>query len=148
MVIFNDMEAFYKFLDHTADVMFVAKAATLPELFEQCALATEETMVDVARVKQKQTEKILVEEKTVEQLLSSFLDELVFFKDYKQLMFSKFEIEIVEGKGQWELKCVAHGEKLDLTRHNPKVDVKAVTMHLFKVEQVASGWKAQVILDI
>ncbi|OGI64311.1 hypothetical protein A2642_02115 [Candidatus Nomurabacteria bacterium RIFCSPHIGHO2_01_FULL_39_10] len=144
------MEAFYKFLDHTADVMFVAKAGTLPELFEQCAMATEETMVDIARVKQKVSEKILVEEKSIEQLLSSFLDELVFFKDYKQLMFSKFEIEIAElggGRG-FELKCIAHGEKLDLTRHNPKVDVKAVTMHLFKVEQVSSGWKAQVILDI
>lgn len=143
-------KAFYKFLDHTADVMFVAKAATLPELFEQCALATEETMVDIAKVKPKVSEKILVEEKTVEQLLFSFLDELVFFKDYKQMMFSKFEIQIQglsTGNG-YELKCLAWGEKLDLTRHNPKVDVKAVTMHLFKVEEVPSGWKAQVILDI
>jgi len=142
------MEPFYKFLDHTADVMFVAKAGTLKELFEQCALATEETMVEVAKVKHKITEKILVEEKTVEQLLFSFLDELVFFKDYKQLMFSKFEIEVSDTPGKCELRCVAHGEKLDLTRHNPKVDVKAVTMHLFKLEQVPSGWKAQVILDI
>ncbi len=141
-------KAFYKFLDHTADVMFVAKAATLPELFEQCALATEETMVDVAKVKQKEQTKILIEEKTVEQLLFSFLDELVFFKDYKQMMFSTFEIQIGEVKEGYELKCVAHGEKLDMTRHNPKVDVKAVTMHLFKVEQSNGLWKAQVILDI
>ncbi len=147
-MIIGFMEAFYKFLDHTADVMFVAKAPTLKELFEQCALATEETMVDVSKVKQKVTEKILVEEKTIEQLLFSFLDELVFFKDYKQLMFSKFEIEVIDNPGKCELKCVATGEKLDMTRHDPKVDVKAVTMHLFKVEQVKEAWKAQVILDI
>ena len=142
------MKPFHKFLDHTSDVLFVAKAETLNELFKECAFAVEETMVDISKVKPKEKIKILGEEAKIDRLLFDFIDELIFFKDYKQLMFSKFEIEIVEGKGQWELKCVAHGEKLDLTRHNPKVDVKAVTMHLFKVEQVASGWKAQVILDI
>jgi len=142
------MEAFHKFLDHTADVMFVAKADDLTALFEQCALAVEETMVEVEKVKAKSTIKILAEDEKVEGLLFSFLDDLVFFKDYKQMVFSKFEITIEEKNGKYNLVCFASGEKIDHTRHEPKVDVKAVTMHMFKVEHLENAWKAQVILDI
>lgn len=142
------MEAFHRFLDHTADVMFVAKADNLPELFNHCALAVEDTMVEVDNVKAKTKIKILGEDDKVEGLLFSFLDDLVFFKDYKQLVFSKFEITIEEKNGKYVLQCFAYGEKIDHTRHEPKVDVKAVTMHLFKVEKIGETWKAQVILDI
>lgn len=139
---------FHKFLDHTADVFFVAKANTLSELFEQCALAVEETMVDVPKVQPQQKIKILGEDKNIETLLYDFLDELIFFKDYKQLMFSKFEISIEEKNEKYFLTCLASGEKLDLVRHEPKVDVKAVTMHEFEVKKIDKGWQANVILDI
>lgn len=142
------MKAFHKFFDHTADVLFVARADTLPELFSECALATEETMVDVSKVKAKQNVKILAESKDVEGLLHDFLEELVFFKDYKQLLFSKFEIIIQEKEGSYNLACEAYGEKLDVARHDPRVDVKAVTRHMFEVIKDKQGWKAKVLLDI
>lgn len=142
------MKPLHKFLDHTADVFFVAKAETLPALFNECALAVEETMVEVSKVKPKEKVKILGESSTVESLLFDFLDELLFFKDYKQLVFSKFEIDIKESNGKYYLICQAQGEKIDFSRHEPKVDVKAITMHEFKVEKVKDGWKAQVLIDI
>ncbi|MBI2668427.1 archease [Candidatus Woesearchaeota archaeon] len=142
------MQAMHKFLDHTADVFFVAKGNTLPELFEQCALAVEETMVEVEKVQPKEKVRILGEEKAVDKLLFDFLDELLFFKDYKQLVFSKFEITIDEKEGKYHLTCLASGEKIDYIRHEPKVDIKAITRHEFKVEPVKDGWKAQVIVDI
>lgn len=142
------MKAFHQFFDHTADVLFVARADTLPQLFEQCALAVEETMVDVSKVKAKQKVKILAESKDVEGLLHDFLEELVFFKDYKQLLFSKFEIMITEKDGGYDLVCQAYGEKLDVVRHDPRVDVKAVTRHEFEVLKDKQSWKAKVLLDI
>lgn len=142
------MNPFHKFLDHTADVFFVAKADTLPALFNECALAVEETMVEVSKVKLKEKVKILGESEKIESLLFDFLDELLFFKDYRQLVFSKFDIDIKESGGKYSLICYAHGEKIDFSRHEPKVDVKAITMHEFKVEKVKEGWKAQVLIDI
>ncbi len=142
------MKAFHKFFDHTADVLFVARAETLPELFNQCALAVEETMADVSKIKPKQKLKILGESKKVDGLLFDFMEELVFFKDYKQLLFSKFEIVITEKDGTYNLSCNAYGEKLDVARHDPRVDVKAVTMHEFEVSKDKQGWKAKVLLDI
>jgi SHS2 domain-containing protein len=142
------MESFHKFLDHTADVLFVAKAGTVEDLFKECAIALEETMVDIKEVKPKKKIKILGEGKKIDDVLFNFLDDLIFFKDYKQMVFSKFEISIEEKEGTINLTCFASGEPIDFTRHDPKVDVKAVTMHLFKVEQVKDAWKAQVLLDI
>lgn len=152
------MNPFHKFLDHTADVFFVARGNTLVELFEQCALAVEETMVELDKVKPIHKEKIMVEADKVDRLLFDFLDELVFFKDYKQLVFRKFEIKIEEpalvdgqggkNKGTYSLTCLASGEKIDPLRHNPKVDVKAITMHEFEVIKDNKGWKAQVLVDI
>lgn len=39
-------------------------------------------------------------------------------------------------------------EKLDPGRHHPRVDVKAVTLHRFRLEKTDYGWETQVILDI
>lgn len=142
------MKPFHKFFDHTADVLFVARADTLPELFRECALATEETMVDVSMVRPKQKVKILAENATVDGLLFDFLEELVFFKDYKQLLFSKYDLEIKEKEKGYALICFAYGEKLDVSRHDPRVDVKAVTMHEFEVVKDKQSWKAKVLLDI
>lgn len=142
------MEAFHKFLDHTADVFFVARADTLSALFEQCAFAVEETMVDIKTVKPQEKIKILGENEKPDSLLFDFIDDLIFFKDYKQLIFGKFEIMIEEKDGKYHLTCFAYGEKLDVGRHDPKVDVKAVTMHQFEVIQDKQGWKAKVLLDI
>ena len=129
-------------------MLFVARADTLPQLFEQCAFAVEETMVEVTKVQPKKKIKILAESKDVEGLLHDFLEELVFFKDYKQLLFSKFEIIITEKEGGYDLICQAYGEKLDVARHDPRVDVKAVTRHMFEVIKDQQSWKAKVLLDI
>jgi SHS2 domain-containing protein len=142
------MNPFHKFLDHTADVFFVARGNTLAELFEQCALAVEETMVELDKVKPSQKEKILAEADKIDRLLFDFLDELVFFKDYKQLVFRKFDLTIKEEEGKYSLTCLAAGEKIDPLRHNPKVDVKAITMHEFEVVKDNKGWKARVLVDI
>ena len=142
------MQPFHKFLDHTADVFFVAKAETIPDLFRECALAVEETMVNPEKIQHREKIKILAEHRTVEGLLFDFLDELLFFKDYKQLVFSQFDLEIKEENHKFHLVCLAHGEKINFAKHEPKVDVKAITMHEFKVEKVKEGWKAQVLIDI
>lgn len=46
------------------------------------------------------------------------------------------------------LADIAWGEKLDPTRHRQRADVKAVTLHHFKLEKADGGWSANVILDI
>ena len=142
------MKPGYKFLDHTADVLFKAKAPSLSKLFEQCALAVEETQVDVSLIEIKEELKIEMKNKKLDRLLFDFLDDLIYFKDADSLIFGKFDIEVKKVGEEYELICAAFGEKLSLAKHEPKVDVKAVTMHMFEVKEIKGGWEAQVLLDI
>jgi len=142
------MQPSYHFIDHTADVLFEAQAATLNELFEQCALALEETQVDIKLIKPTISKKITEKNKSIEGLLFDFLDDLIFYKDSELLIFNEFQIKIEEKEGQYLLTCTAKGEKLNHEKHDPKVDVKAITMHLFEVKEIKGGWKAKVLVDI
>ncbi len=142
------MKPSYKYIEHTADVLFQAEAPTLEELFQQCAFALENSQVDLSKIEPTEMIAITEEGKSVENILFDFLDDLVFYKDSQQLIFSKFELKIEEKSGLFKLTCQAHGEKLDNAKHDPKVDVKAITMHLFEVKKIIGGWQAQVLIDI
>ncbi len=142
------MKAHRQYLEHTADILFVAEAPNLEQLFQQCGLAAEESMVDIKKVEPIKKIKIELEAKDIEKLLFDFMNELIFYKDAEQLIFSKFEIKITEKEQKYKLLCTAYGEKINPEKHNPKVDIKAITLHMFKVEQTQNGWKAKVLMDI
>lgn len=139
----------YKFLEDVAvaDVAFEATGKTVDEMFESAALAVTKTMVrNLDDVKSKVKKKISVESDSVEMLLFNFLQEIVFYKDSKKLLFGKFDVKVDEKK--FKVNCTAQGEELDMKKHDLIVDVKAVTLHQFGVEKTKSGWRSQVILDI
>jgi SHS2 domain-containing protein len=51
-------------------------------------------------------------------------------------------------KKKFQLSVKAYGEKLDMKKHELLVDVKAVSLHQFRVEETKDGWVASVILDV
>lgn len=139
----------YKFFEDVAvaDVAFEASGSTLGEMFESAAEAVTNTMVkDLDSVEGKVKKKIKLKSDDLEKLLFNFLEEIVFYKDSEKLLLSKFSVEIDSEK--LELSCMAEGEELDMKKHELLADVKAVTMHNFKVEGKEGDWKAYVILDV
>jgi len=130
-----------------ADVAFEATGKTLEEVLESAGLAVTNTMVkDLGSVKRKVKKRISVKSDSEEMLLFNFLQEIVFLKDSKKLLFSKFAVRVK--RKPLHLSCVAEGEKLSMKKHELLVDVKAVTFHRFEVEETKAGWRAQVILDV
>lgn len=137
----------YKFLDHTADIMFEAYGSSLNKLFENSGLATEETMITLSQIKQVIKKEITLENKDIENLLYDFLAELIYLKDAELLLFSKIKVKINKLNSLYKLKSELFGEKLNKT-HEQKVDVKAITYHKFKIEKENNKYKSIVILDI
>ena len=137
----------YKYLDHTADIMFEAYGNSLNELFENSALATEESMVNLAQIKPKLKKEISLENKNIEYLLFDFLGELIYFKDAELLLFSKIKVNIKKEEKLYKLKALLKGEKLR-EEHEQKVDVKAITFHKFEIKKLKEKYSARVILDI
>ncbi len=139
----------YKFLKDVAiaDIAFEASGKTLSELFESAGLAVTNTMVrDLKKVKPKTSKIIKLKSDTLENLLFNFLQEIIFLKDARQLLLSKFSVKIDEKK--IFLTAKASGERLDAKKHELVVDVKAVTMHKFELKKEKNKWVARVILDV
>lgn len=143
------MENKFYFLDHTADVLFRATAKDLPELFRQAGLATFATMTDLATIEKTEERKFTITSNSEEYLLFDFLDELLMFKDSEILFFSDFKITIKKTEdGKFQLGATCFGEAAEEGKHDRKLDVKAITLHLFELKKIEDGWECQVLLDI
>ncbi len=141
----------YRYLEDVAiaDVAFEADGKTLAELFTNAALAVTNTMVhDVGSVKQRVKRSFELEADDQEMLLYRFLQELVFYKDAELLLFSRYDVDIKRQIGKWRLNATVRGEELSREKHELGADIKAVSLHRFKVQKTTQGWKANVILDV
>ena len=141
----------YKYLEDVAiaDVAFEAWGATLEELFKAAADATVNLMVaDLSTITSHEQRTIELEDDSLDLLLFNFLQELIFYKDAQKLLLRVGEIQIERTNGSFKLRAEAHGEELNPAKHELGVDVKAVTLHRFQVQETPEGWQANVILDV
>jgi len=141
----------YRFLGDiaTADVAFEAWGDTREELFSACADALLRTMVEEPEeVERRQAVAIHLEHEELDLLLYAFLAELVFYKDARRLLLHADSVRIDGQEGAFRLEADVRGEEITPRRHDLLVDVKAVTLHRFRVVLEDNIWKATVVLDI
>jgi SHS2 domain-containing protein len=62
----------------------------------------------------------------------------------KKMLFSRFEVKITNER----LTGRAWGEKLDVKRHQPAVEIKGITYSDLKVAHEKGKWTAQCVVDI
>jgi len=141
----------YRYRDDIAlaDVAFEASGASIEEVFIAAADATMNVMVeDLGTIGRSLELPIELEHDQLDLLLFSFLNELIFLKDARQLLLRVESLSIKTADSKSSLKGVVYGEGLDPQKHPLSVDVKAVTLHRFSLQQTDAGWEAFVILDI
>ncbi|MBI4439549.1 archease [Candidatus Woesearchaeota archaeon] len=138
----------YEYFDHTADVGIFAYGKDTAELFRNAALATTGQMVEIKGVKPKVERKISLKSDNLEGLLFDFLGELIYLKDADNLLFSKYGISVKKVEKGYKLSGTLKGDRINKDAMELLNDVKAVTMHMFKVEKTKGGYKATIILDI
>lgn len=141
----------YEFLEEvaTADIAFKAWGEDLEELFISAGDATMNTMIDnLDAIAFTETRTFTLENEELDLLLFNFLQEFIYYKDSELLLLRAKKVTIEDRVGNYVLNAVSQGETLDPSRHHQRVDVKAVTLHQFKLEQTPNGWTSFVILDI
>ena len=132
-----------------ADIAFEATGKDLEELFSSAADATMNVMIeDLGTIKGKEGREIELKSGEPDMLLFDLLQEVIYYKDAEQLLLRIKDMTITEKAGAYLLRAVGIGERLDPKRHEQRADVKAVTLHHFKVEKTGGLWKALVILDV
>ncbi|MGH9454441.1 MAG: archease [Terriglobia bacterium] len=135
----------FRILDHTADVGFEAFGTTLEEVFANAGRALANLFVDLDSVEPRQEALIQTRGRDLGGLLVNFLSEILFLEDAEGWLFRDFEAHLSDGPA---INANARGEKFDRSRHQAKMLVKAVTYHQLLLEQISSGWRAQVYVDI
>jgi SHS2 domain-containing protein len=95
-------------------------------LFAEAARALFEILSDPKTVRPREQLSIELEAEGAEELLVSWLTELLFFHETEQWLFSRFDIAAIDEK---RIEARIWGEKLDPLRHPIDREVKAVTYH-------------------
>ena len=138
----------YKILEDVAiaDIAFEAYGKNLNELFENAALAIFEEATDLEKVDEKENKSIKIEADNIENLLFDFLSEILYIKDTDSFLLKTSKVKIDEKKHS--LKAELTGEQIDREKHELRNDIKAITLHMFKVEKTKEGFKAVVVVDV
>lgn len=151
----------YEFLDHPADVGFRARGRSLEEVFAAAAQAMCDYGWELNTVRARDTVDIRTRAATPEDLLYSWLSEVLFLCDAEQWVFKSFTVEEVKQPAHspvekakpdegllWEVRGHGQGERFDKRRHRSRTYIKAVTYHQLAVEQRQGTWYATIYLDV
>ncbi|MBD3368969.1 protein archease [Candidatus Fermentibacteria bacterium] len=137
----------YKFLEHTADAKFRAFGDSLEEAFGNAALALVSLMWKWQRTKKKTSKRIEVAGRDLHQLLSVYLEEVLFLFESEGFLLAAVErLEIEEGDEGYSLRAWLQGD-LDDGEYEVYGDVKAITYNEMRVEMNDSCF-VQVVVDI
>jgi len=141
----NTESAFWEHFEHQADIGVRGVGATREQAFEQAAIAMTAVITNPDHIEQKEKIEIACEAADDEMLLIEWLSCLLFEMDCRKMLFSRFEVHIEQKR----LRGVCWGEKTDVARHQPAVEVKGATYMLLNVKQNDDGkWIAQCVVDV
>jgi len=121
------------------------KGLTKEQAFEQAALALTSVITSIDKVEPEQKVAITCQAIDDELLLLDWLNTLLYEMDTRKMLFSSFEIHLDKNT----LNAVAWGQRIDIQKHQPTVEVKAATYMELSVRQDESGtWIAQCVVDV
>ena len=135
----------YEFLDHTGDLGIRVWAANVEEIFQEAARALFDIITDLDKVEVRITREVTVQGPGRDELLVTWLSELLYLHEVEGLLFCDFELTEIGERGA---KGMAMGEEFDEGRHAIKTSIKAVTYHQLEIKEKDGLWQAQVIFDI
>lgn len=138
----------YRFLEHMTDLEVEASGKNLGEAFENAGKAIEDSMVDIASIREGVTRKVTIEEGDVGALLYSWLEYLIIMQDTENLLFSKFSCVVSKVDSRFRLDATVSGEKYDPERHEQKTAIKAPTYHEMKVTDDSKGAVLKFLVDL
>ena len=135
----------HQHFEHQADVGVRGLGRSCEEAFEQAALALTSVVVPPELVRAAETIAVQCAAGDIELLLLDWLSAVVYQMAARKMIFNQFKVRFQGMRLEGELL----GEPLDVSRHQPGVEVKAATATSLRVAQLADGtWLAQCVVDV
>ena len=139
------MEKRYEQFSHTADIGVRVFGKTLKELFENAAFAMFDILADLEGLKGEIVQDFELTAPNHEELLISWLDELLYNFYTKSIIFYKFEVgELSEDI----LKAKVFGRLVSKNRNRLKTEIKAATYYNLKIIKKDDYYEVDIIFDV
>ena len=124
----------YKTLEHATDAIIEVTADNLKEAFQIAGISVIETILDISKVEEKESKKLIVKGKDLNYLLYNWLEEMIILTITEGFAGKKIVIEISKNY-EYEINAEIFGESIDLEKHEFKVEIKSPTFHDMRIEQ-------------
>ena len=124
----------YKHLEHSTDAFIQVRAKNLEEAFLVAGKSVVETIIDLKNIQEIEEKNIKVKGRNLENLLYNWLEEIVTITITDGFAIKNFSVSIKKDDG-YEIVSKISGEKLDLKKHNFKVEIKSPTFHLMEINE-------------
>ena len=138
------MTPHWEHFPHEADMGVRGFGATKAVAFEQAALAMTAVIADLAAVTPRDAVRIQCGAPDDELLLAEWLNSVIYEMATRKMLFSRFAVRL---DGTW-LTAEAWGERIDVARHHPAVEIKGATFTALRVAPKDGGWVAQTVVDV
>ena len=136
----------YKYLEHSTDAFIEVRAKNLEEAFSVAGKSVVETIIDSNNIQEIEEKNIKVKGRNLLNLLYNWLEEIVTITIADGFAIRNFSVNIKKNK-EYQIISNISGEKLDIKKHNFKVEIKSPTFHLMEIKE-NDGVTMQYLLDL
>ena len=135
----------YEEIPHTADIAIRTRGKNLKELFANAAYAMFDIIADLEGLKSSLSIDIKLESSSKEDLLVSWLDELLYNFYTKGIIFAEFGIDYISNT---QLVARARGRHVGENKNRLKREIKAATYHDLKIKEENDGLSVDIVFDV
>jgi SHS2 domain-containing protein len=135
----------FEILEHPSDLGIEARGATMAEAFRNAALGLMSVIAGSSKIESNEERSISILAHDRENLLVRWLTEILFLYDAEKFLTADARFDMMNNTS---LNATILGQQFDASKHELKLDVKAITYHKLKVEKLEDSWIARVFVDI
>ena len=115
------------------DAFIEVTGQTLEEAFETAGIAVVNTIFDIKSVEKKTEKKIEIKARDLNNLLYSWLEEIIILTITDGFVGASFKVHITKSQ-EYVLNATINGEEIDFEKHHFKLEIKAPTYHLMEIK--------------
>jgi len=135
----------FEILEHPSDLGIEAYGVTMAETFRNAARGLMSVIAGTSVIEPEEERSISIIGLDRENLFVRWLTEILFLYDAEKFLTTDVTFAIINDTS---LHATILGQKYDAKIHELKLDVKAITYHKLKIENIENNWTARVFVDI
>jgi len=144
----NDFDSGFEYLEHMTDAYIEARGTTLDLAFSNAAKGFVDTAIHMDAVDMVESELITIKANNKFILLHDWLESILLKLYVENKVFRDFDVSISDYSSGFMLKANLMGEPLNIEKHKPKVEIKAITFHLMEINEAINDFTVKFILDL